>query len=356
MNERIDSLVRENIRRLTPYSSARLEFAGSSEVFLDANENSLGSPIGCDVSRYPDPVQTKLRNRLARMHGVRASQVFVGNGSDEAIDLLIRIFCRPQIDSIIVCPPTYGMYEVAAAVNDVAVVRVPLRNDFSLDPDALRQAFAPETKILFLCSPNNPTGNLLDRGSMLDVIRDFPGMVVVDEAYLEFSGGETLISEIGSLANLVVIRTLSKAWGLAGLRIGYAIAGEAVIEYLLRVKPPYNVNRLSQELALEALANSGRTGTAVVTIVSQRELLAERIAEFHFVERVFPSTANFILVRTSDAAGLYRFLLERRIVVRDRSRVAGCEGCLRITVGTEAENEQLLEALASYEKSVVYRS
>lgn len=356
MTERIDNLVRENIRGLVPYSSARLEFTGSAQVHLDANENSHGSPVDLDFSRYPDPLQTKLRTRLAQMHGVKASEVFVGNGSDEAIDLLIRIFCRPQIDSIIVCPPTYGMYEVAAAVNDVKVTRSPLTEDFNLDVEGVKLATTPQTKLLFLCSPNNPTGNLLGRDAVVETVRGFPGVVVVDEAYLEFSEGESLIAEIGSLDNLVVIRTLSKAWGLAGLRVGYAIASQPIIDYMLRVKPPYNVNSFSQSLALEALAKCSETRSVIASIASERESLAKRLAKFPFVQKVFPSAANFLLVRTSDATGLYGFLLNRGIVVRDRSDVAGCEGCLRITVGTSRENEKLLEALESYEESSVYRS
>ena len=354
MYERIDRLVRNNIREMTAYSSARSEFTGSGEIYLDANENSFGSPVACDYSRYPDPLQTELRNRLACMHRVDPSNVFVGNGSDESIDLLVRIFCRPKIDSIIICPPTYGMYEVAAAINDARVIAVPLREDFGIDPRGLVDVFAEQTKLLFLCSPNNPTGNLLDRESVIDLIREFPGIVVVDEAYFEFSDGETLISEVRNFTNLVVIRTFSKAWGLAGLRVGYAIAGEPIIDYMLRVKPPYNVNRISQELALAALDARSRTEANIAAIVSQREMLADRIETFPFVEKVYPSAANFLLVKVEDAESLYRCLLERRIVIRDRSRLVGCEGCLRITVGTTAENEKLLEALTGYEESFVY--
>ena len=354
MDDKIDGLVRNNIREMTAYSSARIEFAGSGEIYLDANENSFGSPVGPDYSRYPDPLQTELRVRLAGMHGMSPSNIFVGNGSDESIDLLVRIFCRPTIDSIIICPPTYGMYEVAAEINDVNVVQVRLLEDFSIDQSALVDVFTEQTKLLFLCSPNNPTGNLLDRESMIDLVRTFPGIVVVDEAYFEFSDGETLLSEVRNFTNLVVIRTFSKAWGLAGLRVGYAIASESIIEYMLRVKPPYNVNAISQELALASLDAYSRTETNVAAIVTQREILADRIEKFPFVEKVFPSAANFLLVKTDDASALYRFLLDRRIVVRDRSRLPGCEGCLRITVGTPAENEKLLEALTRYEKSFIY--
>ena len=354
MDDRIDGLVRSNIREMTAYSSARLEFAGSSEIYLDANENSFGSPVGPDYSRYPDPLQTELRTCLARTYGVSPTNVFVGNGSDESIDLLVRIFCRPTIDSIIVCPPTYGMYEVAAAISDVKVVQVPLLEDFSIDPRALVDVFTEQSKLLFLCSPNNPTGNLLDRESMIHMVREFPGIVVVDEAYFEFSDGETLISEVRTFTNLVVIRTFSKAWGLASLRVGYAIASESIIDYMLRVKPPYNVNGISQELALRALDARSRTEADVAAIVSQREMLADRIEKFPFVEKVYPSAANFLLIKTIDADSLYRFLLARRIVVRDRSRLPGCEGCLRITVGTPAENEKVMEAMTIYETSSVY--
>lgn len=356
MNQRIDSLVRDNIRTLTPYSSARTEFGGAGEIYLDANENRIGSTTTRDFARYPDPLQTELRKRLSEIHDVTSSEVFVGNGSDEAIDLLIRIFCRPQHDSIIVCPPTYGMYEVAAAVNDVNVIRIPLRTDFSFDSDAVIRCATQQTKILFLCSPNNPTGNVLDRAAMLDVIKAFPGIVLVDEAYVEFSQAESLVKEIGSFDNLVILRTFSKAWGLAGLRVGYAIAARPIVDYMLRVKPPYNVNTASQELAIDALANRARSDAALASIVRERESLSVRLSQFTFVERVYPSAANFLLVKMTDASGLYRFLLSHRIVVRDRSRIEGCEGCLRITVGTSAENERLLEVMTSYEESLVYRS
>ncbi len=353
MSINVESLVRENILGLTPYSSARAEFMEAARIFLDANENSFGSPLGRDYLRYPDPLQTELKRRVAELHEISPSRIFVGNGSDEAIDLLFRVFCRPQIDTVIVCPPTYGMYEVAAGINDVAVCKVNLTAEFQLDVDAVEKAVGDNTKLLFICSPNNPTGNLLDREAILEFARRVPGIVVVDEAYIHFSDGRSLVAEVDRFPNLVVLQTFSKAWGLAGLRLGLAFADARIIRLLNRVKPPYNVGQFAQETALQAIEKSDQLKETVCEIVRERRKMASRFAGFGFVKTVYPSDANFLLVRTTNARELYGFLVEKGIVVRDRSKIILCEGCLRITVGMPDDNRMLLNAMNEYEESFV---
>lgn len=341
----LDSLVRPNIRDLVPYSSARGEFTGGAEIFLDANENSFGSLIDVDYSRYPDPLQTRLKRRIADLNEVDPTNIFVGHGSDEAIDLLMRIFCEPGRDSILICPPTYGMYEVSAAINDVSVIRVPLADGFELDTNAVLQAVTDRTKLIFLCSPNNPTGNSIGREEMLRLAASFAGIVVIDEAYIHFAKQPSLLSELSDLPNLVVMQTLSKAWGLAALRVGFAFAATQITRYLNAVKPPYNVSRPAQEIALRALNEADPARRVVAEIASEREKMARRLAELPVVRKVFRSDANFLLVRFDEPNEIYRILLEKGIVVRNRSSVAKCEGCLRITVGTAAENDAVLTAL-----------
>ena len=350
----LDKLVRENIRLLLPYSSARSEFSDSADVWLDANENSFGSPIEQDYNRYPDPLQTAIKQMLAQFVCVDPSEIFVGNGSDEAIDLIFRVFCRPGVDNIVICPPTYGMYEVSANINDTAIKRVSLTPDYQLDIDSIKRAIDANTKLIFLCSPNNPTGNLLDRNAMLNLAGNFDGLVVVDEAYIHFSGTESLISQIADHPNLIVLQTFSKAWGLAGLRVGLAFAAKETISLLNKVKPPYNVSKIAQEAVLRALEHKQKVGEIIQNIIVERKRLAQNLDTFSFVERVYPSNANFLLVRTVDADGLYRFLVREKIVVRNRSTVLLCEGCLRITVGTPTENDALIEALEKYEKGIVH--
>ena len=351
----IESLVRENIRRLSPYSSARDEFTGDARVFLDANENSFGSPLDRDWSRYPDPRQIGIKKRVAEMNNVDPGQVFVGNGSDEAIDLLFRVFCRPGIDNIVICPPTYGLYEVAAGVNDAAVRRATLSHDFDLDPSAVLRTIDRNTKLVFLCSPNNPTGNSLSRDSILEVIHSFNGIVVVDEAYIQFSDQRSFTIGFEEHPNLVVLQTFSKAWGLAGLRIGCAFASAAIIDLLNKVKAPYNVSGVAQDLVLNALDNVVRVEESVARIKSERRSLADRLSRFKFVRKVFPSDANFLLVRMAGAIEVFRYLLEHGIIVRNRHSELHCDECLRITVGTPSENDQLVEVLKRYEKGFVYR-
>lgn len=350
----LNRLVRENIKRLTPYSSARNEFAGTARIFLDANENSFGSPLPAAYHRYPDPNQSRLKHSIAELNGVEPERIFIGNGSDEAIDLLFRIFCRPGIDNVVICPPTYGMYEVAAGINDVHVKRADLTADFELDVQAVKNAANERTKLIFICSPNNPTGNPMRRESVLEVARFFDGIVVVDEAYIHFCSEGSLLGEMDDLPNLVVLQTFSKAWGLAGLRVGLAFADAEIIRLFNKVKPPYNLSQIAQDLALEALKHAREVSGTVAEIVSQRNLLADGLKRFSFVDRIYPSEANFILARTTAPDDIYAFLLNEKIVVRNRGNVERCEGCLRITVGTSEENRALLNALEEYEKGPVH--
>jgi histidinol-phosphate aminotransferase len=350
----INNLVRPNVATLKPYTSARSEFDGEASVFLDANENAFGSIVGPDFSRYPDPLQSEVKSLMAELIGVRPSQIFLGNGSDEAIDLLIRIFCRPGVDDVLICPPTYGMYEVSAAINDVAVRRANLTPDFDLDVDAVLETVGENTKIVFLCSPNNPTGNLLKRESMLAVARSFDGIVVVDEAYIHYAEAASVVSELDAYPNLVVLQTFSKAWGLAGLRVGAAFASDGIISLLNKVKPPYNVGQYAQDAAVNALTNKPRLDRVVEETLAERRRLETKFPYFEFTKEVYPSDANFLLVKVTNAVELYRFLLTEQIVVRNRSNVTLCDECLRITVGTPEENAVLLAAFGKYEKSSVY--
>jgi len=350
----LESLVRGNIKRLKPYSSARKEFSGTAEIFLDANENSFGSPLATSYNRYPDPLQLQIKEKISMMNNVSASEIFIGNGSDEAIDLLFRIFCRPQMDNIVICPPTYGMYEVSAEINDVEIKRANLTEDFQLDLKRIRDTIDRNTKLLFICSPNNPTGNLMERGTVLELAKSFDGIVVVDEAYIHFSDERSLIDEINAFPNLVVLQTFSKAWGLAGLRVGLACANRDVIELFNKVKPPYNVCEAAQKLILDALDNESQMRANVAAIKGKRLRLMNSLNAFPFVQKIYPTDANFILVKTDDATRIYEFLLNRKIVVRNRNNVEFCEGCLRVTVGTPDENAELLNALNEYEKSIVY--
>jgi histidinol-phosphate aminotransferase len=343
----LNSIVRENIRRLAPYSSARGEFSGEAEVWLDANENAAGSPAGNGWNRYPDPLQLELKRRVADINGVSPSQIFVGNGSDEVIDLLYRVLCGPGRDEVIICPPTYGMYAVSAAINNVAVREVRLTEDFQLDVSEVLSAVSKRTKLIFICSPNNPTGNSMALESVSAVAENFDGVVAIDEAYIHFASQRSMIQEIARLRNIVVLQTFSKAWGMAGLRVGLAFADSSIVEVLNRVKPPYNVSGIAQSLVLDALAKTGRVKQWIEQCVSERERMAERLNEIEVVEKVYPSDANFLLVKFGDAKAVYRHLVDGGVVVRDRNELIGCEGCLRITIGTAEQNERLLDRLAS---------
>ena len=345
MTFNLENLVRENIKRLAPYSSARSEFSGAAQIFLDANENSFGSPLQKNYHRYPDPLQTEIKSQLAAMQNVGADEIFIGNGSDEAIDLLFRIFCQPQKDNVLICPPTYGMYEVSAAINDVAVKRANLTENFELDFERVKQTIDGDTKLLFVCSPNNPTGNRMRRTTILEIARTFRGIVVVDEAYMHFSDEKSLVEEIANHPNLVVLQTFSKAWGLAGVRVGLALANAEIIRLFNRVKPPYNVSQAAQEIVLQALENAARVKETVGEIVAEREKLIAKLREISLVTKIYPTDANFVLVKTIDANRIYQFLLDEKIVVRNRNQVELCAGCLRITVGTPIENARLIESL-----------
>jgi len=344
----LESLVRENIRRLKPYSSARSEFEGSAEIFLDANENAFGSPAGEGFNRYPDPLQKELKSRVSELKRIDPSQIFVGNGSDEAIDLLFRIFCEPGKDACVVCPPTYGMYQVSGDINDIAVKEVPLTGDFELDVEGVINAISSNTKLIFICSPNNPTGNLMRRQDVIRITETFDGIVIVDEAYIHFARAESFVGELTRLPNLVVLQTFSKAWAMAGLRVGLAFASVEIIELMNRVKPPYNVSGIAQRAILDALNRNKDVEAWVDKTIAERSRLIENLADLDLVERIYPSDANFVLVRTTDSSAIYQHLLNEQIVVRDRSRVTLCEGCLRITVGTAEENKQLLRVLDKF--------
>lgn len=350
MSEQFDleALLRPNIRNMEPYSSARDEFEGKASVYLDANENSFGSPIGQTFHRYPDPRQKQLKERISGIKGVPSEHIFLGNGSDEIIDLLYRAFCRPGEDNVILVPPTYGMYEVSAKINDVVIKKVNLTSDFQLDLEGIAEAIDPNTKMIFLCSPNNPTGNSLNREDMETILAHFKGIVVVDEAYINYARQKTFIQELTEYANLVVMQTFSKAWGMAGLRLGMAFSSLDIIAVLNKIKPPYNINQATQDLALEALDRVDQVNDWIRKIVSQRSRLIEGLGKFPFVTYIYPTDANFVLVKTNAPKDIYHFLVEKGIILRDRSSVELCEGCLRITVGTVEENDILLQALSEY--------
>jgi histidinol-phosphate aminotransferase len=332
---------RPNILGLKPYSSARDEYSGEAMVFLDANENPWNQPW----NRYPDPLQRVLKNRVAEIKDVDPSSIFLGNGSDEPIDLLIRIFCEPGVHHIVQIEPTYGMYAVAAGVNNTGVTGVPLGEGYELDSAAVLKAVNDQTRIIFLCSPNNPTGNALDGREIEKVITGFKGPVVVDEAYVDFSSKGSLLSRLGEFPNLVILQTFSKAWGMAGLRLGMAFARQEIIALMNRIKYPYNLSSLTQKTALELLADSGKTREWVKNLLEQREWLARELKKIGCIETVFPSDANFLLVRVKGARAIYDSLTARGIVVRDRSRIVLCRESLRITVGTPEENRLLIDYL-----------
>jgi len=344
----INNIIRKNIKALVPYSSARDEYKGEASVYLDANENAYGSPLEQQYNRYPDPLQHKVKIRLSQIKGVPVRNIFLGNGSDEAIDILFRSFCDPGVDNVLLVPPTYGMYEVSANINDVGIIRVPLTEEYQLNMEGIAEAINGHTKMIFICSPNNPTGNSINRDDIETLLANFSGLVVVDEAYINFSRQKTFIQELTEYANLVVLQTLSKAWGLAGLRIGMAFASEEIIEVMNKVKPPYNINEASQELALKALENVAQVNGWIKEILLQRDKLVLELKDLDFVLDIYPSDANFILVKTNNPKGVYNFLVEKGIIVRDRSKVDLCEGCLRITVGTPAENDVLIKTLKEF--------
>ncbi|WP_109673911.1 histidinol-phosphate transaminase [Dyadobacter jejuensis] len=344
----LTSLLRPHILKLAPYSSARDEYTGSEGIFLDANENPIGSVTDQNYNRYPDPYQSAIKSIIGPMKGVTNDRIFLGNGSDEPIDLLIRATCQPGKDRVLIMPPTYGMYEVSASIHDVSVDKAPLTADFQMNLEAVFSEIQTETKIVWVCTPNNPTGNSISTQAIEGLLNRFSGLVVVDEAYIDFSTEESWISRLDEFPNLVVLQTFSKAWGLAGLRVGMCYASTELITILNKIKPPYNISLPAQKALLSGLSTMERKEAMVLEILKEREELRKMLEKLSFVLEVFPSDANFLLVRFEDAKAVMTYLLENTIIVRDRSKVYLCEGCLRISVGTAEENVALLKALESF--------
>ena len=338
----IQSLARENVKSLKPYSSARDDFEGTASVFLDANEN----PFPTDYNRYPDPHQRLLKEIIAQLKNLKSDQLFLGNGSDETIDLLFRAFCEPGRDMVGIPQPTYGMYAVSAGVNNVKVISTSLTNSFDLDSKVVLKSTSPHTKLIFLCSPNNPSGNLLDVKEIEVILKNFPGLVIVDEAYIDFAASASWTTRLDEFQNLVVLQTFSKAWGLAGLRLGMCFANPEIITVLNKIKPPYNINSFTQSEALKSL-NLGKSemNRMVTAIKHEREVLRKHLHEVLAVKKVHPSDANFLLVEVTDAKKSYEHLVSKSIIVRNRSMVVLCDNCLRITVGTKEENDLLIQAM-----------
>ena len=342
----LQALVRPNIWNLVPYSSARSEFTGAASVFLDANENPFNNPY----NRYPDPLQQEVKALIAQLRGVAAGQIFLGVGSDECIDVVYRTFCRPGVDNVVAMSPSYGMYEVCADINDVEYRRVPLTDDFSLDADAMLATADERTKVMWICSPNNPTGNAFALDEIEAICSRFAGIVVVDEAYIDFSTRGSMLSCLDSLPNLIVMQTLSKAWGSASVRLGIAYASAEIIGIFNKVKYPYNISLLTQRYAIDLLKRHGEVTAWVKQLTANRQWLIEALGSLRCVKHIYPTDANFVLVRVSDADAIYDYLRAGGIIVRNRNRVEKCLGCLRITVGTAEENEILINALKEYGK------
>ncbi|GAB6008507.1 histidinol-phosphate transaminase [Dysgonomonas reticulitermitis] len=337
----LQQLVRKNVWDMKAYSSARDEFKGEASVFLDANEN----PLNDKYNRYPDPLQWKLKEKIAKIKGIDAEKIFLGNGSDEPIDLVIRIFCEPRIDNIVAINPTYGMYQVCADVNDVEYRKVLLNENFDIDAQKILERTDEKTKLIFLCSPNNPTGNLLNRKEIEKILNTFAGIVIVDEAYIDFASETTWLNELDKYPNLVILQTFSKAWGLAAVRLGMAFASPEIIRLFNKVKYPYNVNILTQNFVNEELDKLELRKQWIATLLKGRDYLKDELPKLPFVEKIYPTDANFLLVKVSDANGIYKKLADRGVIVRNRNSVSLCAGCLRITVGTDEENKTLIETL-----------
>lgn len=337
----LEQLVRKNILNLKAYSSARNEFKGNASVFLDANENPLNGPY----NRYPDPLQLELKEKVAKMKHIDSSKIFFGNGSDEPIDLVIRIFCEPGVDNIVAIDPTYGMYQVCADINNVEYKSVRLNGDFTFNADKLLAEIDSQTKLIFLCSPNNPTGNLLDSNEIKKVLTSFDGIVVLDEAYIDFAPGASWIADLDKYPSLIILQTLSKAWGMAAIRLGMAFASPEIIGFFNKVKYPYNINALTQNYVGGELDKESQKNEWVDILISQRKHLEIELAKLAIVEKVYHSDANFILIKVSDANKIYNQLVDKGIIVRNRNSITLCQGCLRVTVGNEAENKKLIDEL-----------
>jgi len=337
----LDKLLRNNIKALKPYSSARDEFSGEADVYLDANENPYNAPY----NRYPDPLQWAVKAKIAEIKGVAPEMIFLGNGSDEPIDLIFRSFCEPGVDNVVSIDPTYGMYQVAADINNVEIHKVKLSLEYQFKAEDLLNAANLYTKAIFICSPNNPTANLLDKAEIVKLLTEFDGLVVVDEAYIDFSPESSLLPDLDQYPNLIVLQTFSKAWGMAGIRLGMAFAQPEIILIFNKVKYPYNINILTQQKALELLEKAPEKEEWVKLILEERDKMIRKLFKFPFVQVVYPSDANFVLVKMNDARGIYEYLTEKKIIVRDRSKIALCDDCLRITIGSPKENKKLRKAL-----------
>ena len=340
----LDKLLRNNIRTLQPYSCARDEFKGEASVYLDANENPYNAPF----NRYPDPLQWEVKKQITRVKGVAAENIFLGNGSDEPIDLLFRAFCEPRIDNVVAIEPTYGMYKVSANINDVEYRKVLLDENFQFSADKLLDATNLYTKIIWLCSPNNPTGNSLDRSEIIKLLNAFEGIVVLDEAYIDFASEGSFSEMLSQYPNLVILQTFSKAWGSAAIRLGMAFASTEIIAVLNKIKYPYNINILTQKQALKALNEDIQVKQWVKTLLEERTVLVNELLQLPFVQHIYPTDANFVLVRVADANAIYNYLVDKGIIVRNRNTVSLCLGCVRITVGTPDENKTLLEELRKF--------
>ena len=341
----IDKLLRDNIRSLQPYSCARDEFKGEASVYLDANENPYNAPF----NRYPDPLQWEVKKLITKVKNVPSENIFLGNGSDEPIDLLYRAFCEPRIDNVVAIEPTYGMYKVSASINDIEYRKVLLDENFQFTADSLLAATNLYTKLIWLCSPNNPTGNSLDRKEIVKLLTSFEGIVVLDEAYIDFASEESFSEFLSQYPNLVILQTFSKAWGSAAIRLGMAFASTEIIGILNKIKYPYNVNILTQKQALAALKNAGQTKAWVKTLLDERTILVNNLQKLPLIQHIYPTDANFILVKVPDANAVYHYLVDKSIIVRNRNTVSLCMGCLRITVGTPEENQILLEELKRFQ-------
>ena len=341
----IDKLLRTNIRDLQPYSCARDEFKGEASVYLDANENPYNAPY----NRYPDPLQWEVKDLITKVKHVPAENIFLGNGSDEPIDLLYRAFCEPRIDNVVAIEPTYGMYKVCASINDVEYRKVLLDENFQFTADSLLAATNLYTKLIWLCSPNNPTGNSMDRKEIVKLLTSFEGIVVLDEAYIDFASEGSFSGFLSQYPNLVILQTFSKAWGSAAIRLGMAFASTEIIGILNKIKYPYNINILTQKQALTALKNAGQTKAWVETLLAERTVLVQELEKLPLVEHIYPTDANFVLVKVPDANAVYHYLVDKSIIVRNRNTVSLCMGCVRITVGTPEENKNLLEELKKFQ-------
>ena len=344
-----EAFILPHIMNLKPYSSARDEFKGKEGVFLDANENPLGSGLSENWNRYPDPLQLAIKKQLARIKSCHIDQIFLGNGSDEAIDLIIRMTCQSGVHNIILCPPTYGMYEVSASINHIEQRKVSLKKDYQLDVAGILQSIDENTRLLFICSPNNPTGNKLTRSDIYTLIESFKsGFIIIDEAYIDFSDEPSFLLELATYPSLIVLQTLSKAYGLASLRLGMAFANPTIVGLLNKIKPPYNIGGATQEIVVKALANTKFKDESVKLILTERTRLINRLSTISDVLQIYPSDANFILVHFNKATELFHYLIDSKLITRNRSNVALCEDSIRITIGISEENDKLVELITQF--------